>query len=143
MGKAFAVAMMIGAAGAHAQPLPPVVVDAMPSSLTGVPGDPARGRAVVVNRQLGHCLLCHALPIAEERFQGDLGPDLAGVADRLSVGQIRLRVVDATRLNPRSVMPPYHRTDGLLRVAAEYRGRPVLTAEQVEDVVAFLATLRR
>jgi L-cysteine S-thiosulfotransferase len=132
-----------GAAYAYAQPLPPVSGDAMPTSLTGAPGDPARGRAVAIDRQLGHCLLCHALPIAEERFQGDLGPDLAGVGDRLTIGQIRLRVVDATQLNPRSAMPPYHRTAGLLRVAAEFRGRPVLSAEQVEDVVAFLATLRR
>jgi sulfur-oxidizing protein SoxX len=138
-----AVVAMVAAGTALAQPPPPVVGDALPASLTGQPGDPGRGRAIVLNRQLGHCLLCHALPIAEERFQGDLGPDLAGVADRLSAGQIRLRVVDATRLNPRSVMPPYHRTEGLTRVAAEYRGKPVLTAEQIEDVVAYLATLRR
>jgi sulfur-oxidizing protein SoxX len=128
---------------AEALPSPAIVGDEIPSSLTGRPGDPARGRAVILDRQLGNCLLCHALPEPGERFQGNIGPDLAGVAERLTEGQIRLRVVDATRVNPDTAMPAYHRVEGLTRVAAEYRGRPVLTAEQVEDVVAFLRTLRQ
>ena len=127
---------------AEALPSPAIVGDEIPASLTGRPGDPARGLAVILDRQLGNCLLCHALPVSGERFQGNIGPDLAGVAERLTEGQIRLRVVDATRVNPDTAMPAYHRVEGLTRVAAEYRGRPVLTAEQVEDVVAYLRTLR-
>jgi sulfur-oxidizing protein SoxX len=116
--------------------------DAIPRSLTGSPGDPARGREIVVNRQVGLCLLCHGGPFPEERFQGDLAPTLAGVGGRLSEGQLRLRIVDPGRVNPATIMPAYHRTEGLVRVAPAYRGKPVLTAEQIEDVVAFLTTLR-
>ena len=116
--------------------------DAIPASLTGSAGDPARGRAIVTNRQVGLCLLCHAGPFPEERFQGTLGPDLSGTGARWSEGQLRLRMVDASRLNPATIMPPYYRTSGLARVAGPWRNRPVLTAEQIEDVVAFLTTLR-
>jgi sulfur-oxidizing protein SoxX len=86
--------------------------------------------------------LCHAGPFPEERFQGDLGPDLAGAGSRWSEGQLRLRLIDASRLNPETIMPPYYRVDGLTRVGAPWRGKPVLSAEQIEDVVAFLMTLR-
>ncbi len=116
--------------------------DAIPRSLTGATGDPARGRAIVANRQLGLCLLCHRGPFPEERFQGDLAPDLRGAGARWSEGQLRLRMVDPARLNPATIMPAYHRTEGLVRVAPAWRGKPVLTAEQIEDVVAFLTTLR-
>lgn len=119
-----------------------VVGDAIPASLTGAPGDPARGRAIVVDRQLGLCLLCHSGPFSEQRFQGTLGPDLSDTAARWTEGQLRLRMVDASRLNPDTIMPPYYRTEGLRRVGAPWQGRPVLTAEQIEDVVAFLKTLR-
>jgi sulfur-oxidizing protein SoxX len=116
--------------------------DAMPDSLTGAKGDPARGRAIVVNRQIGLCLLCHSGPFPEEQFQGNLAPDLKGAGSRLSEGQLRLKIVDPGRANPATIMPAYHRTEGLVRVAPAYRGKPILSAEQVEDVVAFLTTLR-
>ena len=116
--------------------------DAIPSSLTGATGDPALGRKIVLDRQVGLCLLCHSGPFPEERFQGDLAPDLTGVGARLSAGQIRLRIVDPGRVNPQTIMPAYFRTDGLNRVAPAYRGKPVLTAEQIEHVVAFLVTLK-
>ena len=116
--------------------------DSIPRSLTGAKGDPARGRAIVTNRQLGLCLLCHSGPFPEERFQGNLAPDLAGAGKRWSEGQLRLRIVDSSRINPATTMPSYHRTDGLTRVAPAWRGKPVLTADQIEDVVAFLTTLR-
>jgi sulfur-oxidizing protein SoxX len=119
-----------------------VVGDAMPAALTRAKGDPDRGRAIVVDRQVGLCLLCHSGPFAEERFQGNLGPDLGGVGSRLSPGQLRLRIVDSVRLNPNTIMPSYFRTEGLVRVADAYRGKPVLNAQQIEDVVAFLAGLR-
>jgi sulfur-oxidizing protein SoxX len=118
------------------------VGDAIPVPFTGVPGDASRGRAIVADRQLGLCLLCHTGPIPEERFQGTLAPSLAGAGRRWSTAQLRLRIADAQRLNPGSLMPPYHRTDGLVRVGAAWRGRPLLTAQQVEDVVAYLATLQ-
>lgn len=116
--------------------------DAIDAPLQGLRGDAARGRAIVADRTRGLCLLCHRGPFPEERAQGDLGPDLAGTGDRWTEGQLRLRIVDARRANPASVMPPYHRVDGLERVAPAFRGRPILDAQQVEDVVAFLVTLR-
>ena len=120
---------------AHAQ-------DSLPQSLTGARGDPARGRAIVTSRQVGLCLLCHSGPFPEERFQGNLAPDLKDAGARWSEGQLRLRIVDSSRIDPASIMPAYHRTDGLTRVAPAYRGKPILSAEQIEDVVAFLMTLR-
>ena len=124
-------------------PLEPftVVGDAIPASLTGAKGDAARGRAIVANRHVGLCLLCHSGPFPEERMQGTLAPALAGAGSRWTEGQLRLRIVDAARLNPSTIMPPYYRRSGLNRVAPAFRGNPVLSAGQIEDVVAFLATL--
>jgi sulfur-oxidizing protein SoxX len=116
--------------------------DSIPASLTGAKGDPARGRAIVANRQVGLCLLCHSGPIPEERFQGNLAPDLTAVGARLSEGQIRQRIVDPTKVNPQSIMPAYYKSEGLVRVAPAYRGKTVLTAEQIEDIVAYLSTLK-
>ena len=140
-----ALLLMTVAVGSAAQPaLQPykVVGDAIPESLTGRPGDPARGRAIVANRTVGLCLLCHSAPIAEERFQGNLAPSLAGAGTRSTPGQLRLRLVDAARLNPDTIMPPYYRVDGLTRVARSFDGKTILTAGQIEDVVAYLATLK-
>jgi sulfur-oxidizing protein SoxX len=119
-----------------------IVGDAIPVSLTGIGGDPERGRSIVVNRQVGLCLLCHSGPFPQERFQGTLAPDLKGAGARSSEGQLRLRIVDASRLKPDTIMPPYYRVDGLDRVAPSFQGKPILTAEQIEDVVAYLVTLR-
>jgi len=139
------VAMYFGAAqaqpGASVTPLN-VVGDSIPESLTGVPGDPARGREIVANRQLGLCLLCHTAPVGDARFQGSLAPDLAGAGQRWSIGQLRLRIADSRRLNPETLMPAYHSTEGLQRVAPARAFNPILVAQQVEDVVFFLATLR-
>jgi len=116
--------------------------DSTPGSLTGSRGDPARGRAIVASRQVGLCLLCHSGPFPEERFQGNLAPPLAGAGSRWTEGQLRLRIVDPGRLNPSTIMPAYYRTEGLVRVAPAWRGKTVLSAEQIEDVVAFLVTLK-
>ena len=107
--------------------------DAIPRSLTGQAGDAKPGRAIVANRSVG---------LAEERFQGDLAPSLAGAGARWSEGQLRLRIVDASRLNADTIMPPYYRTTGLQRVAQAFEGKTVLTAAQIEDVVAYLVTLK-
>jgi sulfur-oxidizing protein SoxX len=119
-----------------------VVEDGIPEPLTGKRGDPARGRAIVVNRQVGLCLLCHSGPFPEQRFQGTIGPDLAGAGARSTEAQLRLRIVDSSRVNPATIMPAYYRTEGLARVATAFEGKPVLAAEAIEDVVAFLTTLR-
>jgi sulfur-oxidizing protein SoxX len=103
-------------------------------------GDPARGREVFVAREAGHCVLCHVAPGIDTA--GNVGPSLAGIGARLDSGQLRLRVADITRVNPEAAMPAFHRTEGLTRVASGYSGKPVLDAQQVEDVVAWLGTLR-
>ena len=118
-----------------------IVGDAIPESLTGEPGDATRGRALVLERT-STCILCHSGPFPEEKFQGDLAPNLAGAGSRWSEGQLRLRLVNGSRLNPATIMPSYYRVDGLERVAPAWRGKPILSAEQIEDIVAYLATLR-
>jgi len=119
-----------------------IVGDAIPDSLTGATGDAERGRAIVANRTVGLCLLCHSAPIPEERFQGNLAPDLSGAGTRWTEGQLRLRLVDPSRLNANTIMPPYYRLDRLQRVAKGFEGKTILTAEQIEDVVAYLASLK-
>jgi len=114
--------------------------DAIPRALASEPGDAARGRSIVVNRDAGACTLCHAVP-GETNF-GNIAPPLAGVGARLSPAQLRLRVADSTRVNPDTPMPAYYRTEGFNQVAAAFRGKPLLSAQQVEDVVAWLATLK-
>ena len=118
-----------------------VAGDAIEAPLLELTGDPVRGRAVVKNRETANCLICHAIPDPIERFMGDVGPSLAGVGARLSPGQIRLRLVDPTLLNEQAIMPAYHRIGGLNRVDERYRGRPVLSAQEIEDVVAYLSSL--
>jgi sulfur-oxidizing protein SoxX len=131
-----AAALLCTSLAAHA------AADTIDVPLTDVPGDAVRGRAIVVNRQLGLCLLCHSGPFPEERFQGNMAPDLSGVGARWSEGQLRLRLVDGRRVNPQTLMPSYRRTDGLQRVGAAWQGKAVLSAQQVEDVVAFLRSLK-
>jgi sulfur-oxidizing protein SoxX len=120
----------------------PFVGDQVLASLSGQPGDPVRGRALVVSRQEGLCILCHSGPFPEERFQGNLAPDLAASAARLSPAQLRARIVDASRFNPDTIMPSYFRTENLRRVAPQFAGKTILTAQEIEDVVAFLVSLK-
>jgi sulfur-oxidizing protein SoxX len=125
-------ALLLLPTAAPAQPLPGTT-----------PGDAARGRVIVASRQEGLCLLCHTAPIPEERFQGNLAPDLAGAGDRWNEEQLRQRIIDSSTTNPSTIMPSYYKTTGLTRVAPAQRGKTILTAQQVEDVVAYLATLRK
>jgi sulfur-oxidizing protein SoxX len=146
-GPALAFGLLLGAtpvAAAQGGVKPYAVVgNAIPVSLTGKPGDPVKGRAIVANRTVGLCMLCHsASVIPEERFQGDLAPDLAGAGSRWKTGELRLRIVDASRLNPDTIMPAYYKTEGLTRVSSAFAGKTILSAEQIEDVVAYLATLK-
>ena len=132
-GLAAVLLLVLGTAAAN---------DSLPSSLTGATGDAVSGKKIVLDRHVGLCLLCHSGPFPEERFQGNLAPSLAGVGARLSEAQIRLRIVDASRVNPDTIMPPYFRSEALQRVAPAHRGKTVLSAQQIEDVVAFLVTLK-
>jgi sulfur-oxidizing protein SoxX len=145
--RAVAIALL-GAAlaasrSAGAQELRPytVVGDAIPQPLSGTKGDATRGRALVVERS-STCILCHSGPFPEQAFQGDLAPNLSGSGSRWSEGQLRLRLVDASRLNAATIMPSYYRVDGLDRVGTSWRGKPILSAEQIEDILAYLVTLR-
>lgn len=119
-----------------------VVGDAVPQALGGLVGDPQRGKAIVLDRRQGNCLICHTFPIEGEPFQGELGPAMKDVGKRLSEGQIRLRLIDPMRLNPKSLMPAYYKVEGLHEVAPEYRDKPVLNAQEIEDVTAYLASLK-
>ncbi len=115
----------------------------IPEPLGGRKGDPARGRAIASDGARGNCLACHRLPLEGLEAQGDLGPPLAGIGARQTVGMLRLHVVDQSRFNPDTVMPGFHRRpERLHRVGKPWRGRPFLTAQQIEDVVAWLATLK-
>jgi sulfur-oxidizing protein SoxX len=137
---------LLGAVAGHAAGAPEAMVpyrvqgDAIPEPLAAL-GDEARGRDVLLGRD-GNCLLCHAVPEVGKRFMGNLAPSLSGVGSRLSAAQLRLRIVDSMRLNRDTIMPSYYRVDGLAQVAAAWRGKPILSAQQVEDVVAYLQTLR-
>lgn len=116
----------------------------IPAPLTGTPGDAKQGARVVTGRRLGNCLSCHEITaLRSEPFHGDVGPSLDGVAGRWNVAALRMIVVNPKRVfGPETVMPAFYRVDGLHRVRPEFAGKPILTARQVEDVVAFLATLK-
>ncbi|UGY12766.1 sulfur oxidation c-type cytochrome SoxX [Bradyrhizobium septentrionale] len=128
-------------AGAEALRPYTVVGDAIPQPLTGTKGDATRGRALIVERS-STCILCHSGPFPEQAFQADLAPSLTGSGARWSEGQLRLRLVDAAHLNAATIMPSYYRVDGLTRVGTLWRDKPILSAEQIEDIVAYLVTLR-
>ena len=139
------VACGLTAAGAQAGEMASYeVVDgtSIPKSLTGVPGDPKRGREVAINRKLGNCLACHTMPIPEQTFHGEIGPSLSEVGSAYSEGELRLRIVDSKALNPETIMPAFYRTDGLHRVLENFEGKTILDAQQVEDVIAYLMTLK-
>ena len=118
-----------------------VAGDAIGAPLTSTPGDAGNGLQIVRGRD-GNCLLCHAVPETGVRFMGNLAPPLSGLGSRLSAGQMRLRIVDARYLNAETIMPSYYRTSGLNRVGTQWLGKPILSAQQVEDVIAYLVTLR-
>jgi|SRR5450631_1607193 len=139
-----AASVAIGAADAGSGNLAPfrVVGDGIPEAIGGAAGNADRGRALMLGRESANCVVCHALPDPGVRFSGNLGPPLGGVARTFSVAQLRLRVVDNMRVNSTTIMPSYYRVEGLDRVAAAYRDRPILDAGQIEDVVSYLSTLK-
>ena len=120
-----------------------IVGDSIPESLSSTPGDATRGRAIVASRQTGLCLLCHSGPFPEERFQGNLAPELSVSVARLSVPQLRARIADAGYFNSNTIMPAYYKTGHLNRVAPKFAGQTILSGQEIEDVVAFLVSLNK
>ncbi len=130
---------------AHAQQAYRIVGDGIALPLAA-DGDISRGRQLVAARDPANCILCHGAPAALReggvRFSGDLAPPLDGAGARWTPAQLRLRLVDSARLNPQTIMPAYFRTEGLTEVAAAYRGKPILSAREIEDLIAYLSTLK-
>jgi len=145
LAAASAVALMAGMSEADAQEIATYKVSdyAIKEPLTATPGDPKNGRKLVAGQRKGNCLACHKMPIPEEQFHGLVGPELNGVGSRLSEGELRLRIADAKQVNPDTSMPAFHRVAGLHRVATAHQEKPILTAQEVEDVVAYLLTLKQ
>ncbi len=137
----------VASAASPVQSVRPYAVagDAIEKSLTGQGGNAIRGAELIQDRHKSLCVLCHTGPFPDPHLQGTLAPDLTGVGERLSAGQLRLRIVDMKRLNPDSIMPTYYGivTSKDARVASAWRNKPILTAEEIEDLVAYLQTLRR
>lgn len=120
-----------------------IVDGGIPASLTGTPGNPDAGRHTVINRKLGNCLACHVISeVSEQPFHGEVGPPLDGVADRWSEAELRLILVDSKKVFDGTIMPTFHRTDGLNRVSEKFEGKTILSAAEVEDVLAYLMTLK-
>lgn len=114
----------------------------LPMALEGRVGDPQAGQIVFSDRDQGHCVLCHQVEGLAAEFQGNIGPDLTLVSDRLDEGQIRLRIVDYELIRPETLMPSYYRLHDLNQVEDRYKAQTILTAQQIEDLVAYLATLK-
>ncbi len=144
LGIASLLAAAVMSVNADAQELVKYAVkdqNSIPKSLTGQPGDPESGRKLAIDRKKGNCLACHAMPIPDQPFHGGVGPDLAGVGSRYDAGELRLRIVNPKFANPDTIMPAFYRADGLHRVLKGFEGKSVLSAQEVEDIVAYLQTL--
>jgi sulfur-oxidizing protein SoxX len=118
-----------------------IVNDTIPVSLTGVPGDPAKGKKLAINRKKGNCLACHAMPIPEQQFHGEVGPDLSEVGSRFSEAELRMRLVNSKVLNPDTIMPAFHKVP-LNRVLKKFKGKTILGAQEIEDIIAYISTLK-
>lgn len=142
MRKGYVLAsLLLGILSFHSAVAQTITGDSIVESLSASPGDAVRGRAIVASRQTGLCLLCHSGPFPEERFQGNLAPELTISAGRLTAPQLRARIVDVSRFNPGTIMPSYYKADHLVRVAPKFAGQPILNGQEIEDVVAFLVSL--
>ena len=119
-----------------------IVGDEIPLPLSEPAADPVRGAFVFADRDSGHCVLCHQIAGLDATFQGNVGPNLSQVGQRLSPGQLRLRIVDYSRVKENAVMPPYYRLEGLNQVGVSYLGETALSSEDVENLVAYLSSLK-
>lgn len=142
VGAVFSLAVMGDAPAAELMKYKVVDETSIPKSLTGKAGDAKKGRKLSINRKKGNCLACHVMPIPEQQFHGTIGPDLKGVAGRYEVGELRLRVVDPKVINEDTIMPSFYKNTGFHRVLKKFKGKSVLAAQEVEDIVAYLQTLK-
>jgi sulfur-oxidizing protein SoxX len=118
------------------------VGDGIPKALTGKPGDAKKGRATAINRKKGNCLACHSMPAPEQADHGNIGPNLAGVASRYTIAELRLRLVSGKSINPDTIMPSFYMKTGFNRVQKKWRGKTIIGAQDVEDILAYLITLK-
>jgi len=139
-GLAFVGTLAVGAQASETAQYT-IVDETIPTSLTGKPGDAANGKKVVISRKKGNCLACHVMPIPEQQFHGKTGPDLHGVAEHYDEASMRMRIVDAHVIHPNTMMPSFYRT-GQHRVLKKFQGKTILSAQEVEDVVAYMMTLK-
>ena len=114
----------------------------IPKSLTGKPGNSKKGRKLAVHRKKGNCLACHKMPIPEQQFHGEIGPDLAGVGSRYSAGELRLLIVNPKVVNEDTIMPAFYKNTGFNAVLKKFKGKTVISAQDVEDIIAYLLTLK-
>lgn len=114
----------------------------IPQALSDQPGNPERGREVVIDRKKGNCLACHQMPISEQPFHGKIGPPLFGIGSRYNADQLRLRIVNPKLLNPMSIMPAFYKADGFERVIDKFEGKTILSGQDIEDIIAYLQTLK-
>lgn len=115
--------------------------ESIPKPLTGKPGDPVKGKKWSIHRRLGHCVACHVMPV-DQPYMGEVGPSLVGVGSRYSAGELRLLIVDPKVVNEDTMMPAFYKADGFHRVRKKFVGTTMLNAQQVEDIVAYLLTLK-
>ena len=132
----------VGLACAQALPASQGSATRYAQPLTAQAGDPVRGRRLVVDRQQGFCLLCHSGPFAEERFQGNLGPNLSSNAGQRQAAQVRTQLLAPETFNPETIMPAYGPTRERTRVHPLFQGKALLQDQDIEDIVAFLMDMK-
>ena len=118
------------------------VGDGIPKLLTGKAGDAKKGRKTAIHRKKGNCLACHTMPAPEQADHGNIGPDLKGVGGRYNIAELRLRLVSAKVLNPDTIMPSFYQSSGFHRVQKKWKGKTIISAQDVEDILAYLVTLK-
>ncbi len=135
-------AVLCGALAASANAAEYVVVDdTIPASLTGKAGDPAAGKKLAIHRKKGNCLACHVMPIPEEQFHGEIGPDISDAGSNYTEAELRMRLVDPKVLNPDTIMPAFLKT-GTTDVLKKFAGKTILKPQEIEDIIAYLMTLK-
>ncbi len=139
VGLAFFGAMSSGAEAGKDKKIP----TSISKSFTGKPGNAANGKKVIINRKKGNCLACHVITnMKKQADQGNVGPPLDDEGSRLSLAQLRAQVANPKGSNPDSIMPAFLKKDGLTRVKKKFKGKTILTTQEVEDVIAYLMTLK-
>jgi len=145
LGAAFAATLTATSVYADdVKPMDVAFVDGtVEASLTGVAGDPVEGRKVFANRKQGNCLACHVnADLAEESFHGEVGPAMDGVANRWSEAELRAIVANSKMVFEGTIMPAFYVDAGYTRALEKFEGKSILSAQQVEDVIAYLTTLK-